>query len=200
MAEAKAKKDVKVEDPAAGESVAVTVNKHALMTEAPATSDDSGEKKEATDSKPEAPATKEAVAPSTSRVKIQPLSKPEDLKPKEDDKPSEEKAETSGAGDDEDDSGDDSSAGRDKLKDASQEEQELIDKKAAERQANLNKIGLAKTYYLPINQVVRRRSKHVAIAGAAVAILLGLAWLDISMDAGLISVPGVKPPTHFFDK
>jgi hypothetical protein len=189
MAEAKDKKADKPED--AGESVPVTVTKHAMMTEAPAS------EKPAEETKPETPDAKPAT-PSTSRIKIQPLSKPEDLKPEEDKK--DDANDDSSASDDTSDDDSDGVGGRDKLKDASQEEQALIDNKAAERQANLDKIAMAKTYFLPINQVVRRRSKQVAIAGTVLAVLLGLAWLDISMDAGLISVPGVKPPTHFFDK
>lgn len=143
---------------------------------------------------PDSIATKDLASPSATRIKIQPISKPEDLKP-DDITPVE--ADKSQDSDDSDDEIDEVT-GRNKIKDASQEEQELIDRKAAERQANLDKIALAKTYYLPINQVVRRRSKHVAIVGAVLIILLSLAWLDVSLDAGLIDIPGLKAPTHFF--
>jgi hypothetical protein len=190
MADAKDKKDAKAEDSEAGEKVAVTVTKHAMMTEAPA---DVGE---TTEAKPAAPEKKDVAVPSTSKLKIEPISKPEDLKPEEDKQP-EASADSDASSED---GSDDSPTGRDKLKDVSQDEQDLMEKKAAEHQANLNKIAVAKTYFLPINQVVRRRSKQVAIAGTVLAVLLGLAWLDVSMDAGLISVPGVKPVTHFFSK
>jgi hypothetical protein len=141
--------------------------------------------------------TKEPAVTTSSKVKIEPISKPEDLKPEADDKP-EPKSDASSESSTDD--SDDTSEGRDKLKDADRDEQELINKKEAERQANLDKIALAKMYYLPINQVVRRRSKHVAVTGVALIVLLGIAWVDVSLDAGLISIPGVKAPTHFFSK
>jgi hypothetical protein len=142
--------------------------------------------------------TKDLSSPSATRIKIEPISKPEDLKPEANKTPDVQQENDADADDDTAD--DEESTGRNKLKDASRDEQDLIDRKEAERQANLDKIALAKTYYLPINQVVRRRSKHVAVISMVVIILLGLAWLDVSLDAGLISIPGVKAPTHFFSK
>jgi hypothetical protein len=199
MAETEDKKDKKetkiaVTDHSDSEAPAekpATVSKHSLMTEQP-----SG--KESAESQPKT-AEPTGPSPSNSKVKIEPISKPEDLKPEEDkgDKKSEETDESADSPDAEDATGE---TGRDKLKDASQDEQELQAKKEAEHLANLNKIALAKTYYLPINQVVRRRSKHVAIAGTALIVILCLAWVDVSLDADLITIPGVKAPTHFFDK
>lgn len=183
MPEAKDKSNEAVE-----EAQPAVVTKHAVLTEPTAE-----EKPETTDT--DSSATKDPASPSATRIKIQPLSKPEDLKPE-----AKEETKESDPEDAIDDDEDDDSSGRNKLKDASRDEQDLIDRKAAERQANLDKIALAKTYYLPINQVVRRRSKHVAIVGAVLIILLGLAWLDVSLDAGLISIPGIKAPTHFFSK
>lgn len=137
---------------------------------------------------------KEVLSPSATKIKIQPISKPEDLKP-------EKQAEPAPGEEDEDELEDDDNLGsRNKLKNASTDEQDLIDRKAAERQANLDKIAEAKTYYLPINQVVRRRSKHIALAGVLLIIIMGLAWADVALDAGLITIPGVKAPTHFFSK
>ncbi|MGH7240810.1 MAG: hypothetical protein ACREGB_00770 [Candidatus Saccharimonadales bacterium] len=133
--------------------------------------------------------------PSATKVKIEPLSKPEDLKPQTDEE-SEAPKEADEATVDEDET----DTGRDTIKNANTEEQELLDKKAAEHQANLEKIALAKTYYLPINQVERRRSKHITVAGAVLIILLGLVWADVALDAGLVTIPGVKAPTHFFSK
>lgn len=134
----------------------------------------------------------------TGKLKIEPISKPEDLKPAEDPEPeaaTDPEPDTDDTIEDQDDA-----VGRDTIKKASSDEQELIDKKAAEHQANLDKVALAKTYYLPINQVERRRSKHIAAAGILLIILLGVAWGDVALDAGLVSIPGLKAPTHFFSK
>ncbi|MBC7581785.1 hypothetical protein H7097_02850 [Aeromicrobium sp.] len=136
--------------------------------------------------------TKEASIAPSAKLKIEPISKPEDLKPEAALKAEETPEATDSASIDED------LDGRDQLKDISEDQQGLIDKKAAERQANFNKIVLAKTYFLPINQVVRRHNKQVVAVGAALIILLGVAWADVSLDAGLITIPGVKAPTHFF--
>ena len=159
---------------------------HKMVTEPGA--EDSGATQE--------PAADKTSAPSTKGIRLEPISRPEDLKSEETKK---QEAEATTDTSDHDDAGNDLTS-RDKLKEASTDEQDLMAKKAAERQANFDKIALAKTYYLPINQVVRRRSKHVAIIGAVLIILLGLAWVDVSLDAGLISIPGVKAPTHFFSK
>jgi hypothetical protein len=67
----------------------------------------------------------------------------------------------------------------------------------AKRKAQLDKLVEEKAYFLPINQVERRRTLHFSIAGILLIILLGLAWIDLAADAGLITLP-VKPVTHFF--
>jgi hypothetical protein len=68
----------------------------------------------------------------------------------------------------------------------------------AEHDANLQKIADAKTYYLPINAVEKRKTKRFVILGVAVSVLLVLIWIDIALDAGLIHLDGVSPLTHFF--
>lgn len=136
------------------------------------------------------------ATPSSTKLKIQPLSKPEDLKPVEQPVPTQDDADPDvDSVDDEDEI-----TSRDTIKNASTEEQELIDKKATEHQANLEKIALAKTYYLPINQVEHRRNKHVAVVGFVLIVLLGLVWADVALDAGLVTIPGLKAPTHLFSK
>jgi hypothetical protein len=121
----------------------------------------------------------------SAKVKIAPLSKPEDLKPTE----AAPEAET-----------EDTEQGSNEIKDATNDLQEVVDKKASEHQANLAKIAEARTYYLPINQIERRRSKQVVVVGAVLIILLGLAWADVALDAGLLTISGIKAPTHFFSK
>lgn len=69
--------------------------------------------------------------------------------------------------------------------------------KAAE-EAKLQKLIESKKYFLPINQVEQRRSKHFAIMGILIALVLVVAWADVALDAGLVKINGVKPLTHFF--
>ena len=74
---------------------------------------------------------------------------------------------------------------------------ETEDDKQAKRQAAVEKLADSKKYYLPINAVEKRRSKHFAIAGIILSLVLIVVWADIAVDAGLIKLP-VKPVTHFF--
>ena len=71
-------------------------------------------------------------------------------------------------------------------------------KRAAERAANLDELVENHTYYLPINQVEKRRNKRYAILGLFFIIILGIAWLDVSLDSGILTIPGIDAPTHFF--
>lgn len=189
-------KDSKVFDVAKpGTSAPSSTSKPIIVTNHPILSDPMIVEDKPTGATDE-PAASTNVPPSVSRLKIEPLSKPEDLKPTETEKTADDSVKE--AVETKDDS--DDVVERDKLKDPTADEQDIVDSKAAERQANLNKIALAKTYYLPINQVVRRRSKHVAIAGMVLITILGVAWADVAIDAGLVTVPGIKAPTHFFSK
>jgi len=80
------------------------------------------------------------------------------------------------------------------------------DKEAAELEAmakaqdELDTLVAEKTYFLPINAVELRRSKHVAIFGTLSIVLLALVWANIALDAGFITIPGVNPVTHLFSK
>jgi hypothetical protein len=71
-------------------------------------------------------------------------------------------------------------------------------KQQAEHDAAIQKLVDSKKYFLPINAVEKRRSKRFVAVGVLLSLLLLAAWADIAADAGLISVPGVKPVTHFF--
>lgn len=55
-----------------------------------------------------------------------------------------------------------------------------------------------KTYFLPINAALHRRSKRVAGIGTILIVVLLLAWFDIALDAGIIDIPALHPVTHFF--
>ena len=143
------------------------------------------------------------AVPSVSKVKLAPLS--EDMKAAEsakaDAKEQEtDKAEGSAATDDvtQEPDLDDGEGTSDDAKKQAPETDEAAERKASERQAELDKLIESRKYFLPINQVERRRSKHYAVVGFIVIVILGLAWVDIALDAGLITLPGVKAPTHFF--
>lgn len=64
--------------------------------------------------------------------------------------------------------------------------------------ASVQKLIENKKYFLPINSVEKRRAKHTLVLGVGVSVLLLLAWANIALDAGLISIDGVEPLTHFF--
>jgi hypothetical protein len=187
--------------PAAAAPKITPAPHRSMMTSAP------GEAETTPEAKPEtsesSSATPDTAPVVTSKVRIEPLSKPEDLTG-DTDKPADEAADTetteeraAEAETDEQFAADDESESRDKLKNTNQDQQDLIDSKAAERQANYDKLVLAKTYFLPINQVVRRRSKHFAIAGIVLSTLLVVAWVDVAVDAGIVNL-GFQAPTNFF--
>ncbi|MEK7059719.1 MAG: hypothetical protein AAB971_03110 [Patescibacteria group bacterium] len=84
-------------------------------------------------------------------------------------------------------------------KDTAPENQLAIeDSKAAAHDVAVQKLSESKKYFLPINTVEKRRSKHFVILGVVISILLALTWVDIALDASLIKIPGVKPVTHLF--
>ncbi|HXE10077.1 MAG TPA: hypothetical protein VN554_01490, partial [Verrucomicrobiae bacterium] len=68
----------------------------------------------------------------------------------------------------------------------------------AEQDIKLHKLVESKKYFLPINAVEQRRSARVALAGALLALILAVAWVDVALDAGLIHLGNVKPVTHLF--
>lgn len=78
------------------------------------------------------------------------------------------------------------------------ETDEALQKKAAERAAELETLTESRKYYLPINQIEKRKNKRYAILGACFIVLLGVAWADVALDAGLITIPGITAPTHLF--
>lgn len=68
----------------------------------------------------------------------------------------------------------------------------------AAHKAEIEKLIVSREYFLPINSVSKRRTKHHVILGVLLIILLALAWTDIALDAGLIQINNIKPVTHFF--
>jgi cobalamin biosynthesis Mg chelatase CobN len=69
----------------------------------------------------------------------------------------------------------------------------------AKRQAELAVMIANKKFYLPINTSDRQRTMEFIISGVILSILLGLIWIDIALDAGLIHLGGLKALTHFFN-
>lgn len=53
-------------------------------------------------------------------------------------------------------------------------------------------------YFLPINTIEKRRAKRFMLVWIGAGLLLGAAWIDIALDAGLIHSTVVKPLTYFF--
>lgn len=158
------------------------------------------------------PPSTPAVSPSNTRLKIQPLNHDETAD-KKDDGPTntlttaEEKpqaatpAESSEGGVPTKSSEDTDIADTDEppaTPKANAEATELAARKEAERQEQLDKVAESRKYYLPINQVEKRRNRQYTIAGVLLIILLAVVWADIALDAGIVTIPGVKAPTHLF--
>lgn len=58
----------------------------------------------------------------------------------------------------------------------------------------------SKTYFLPINSVRNKKNKKFVILGAVLIVILMFIWLDVSLDAGIFHLAGIKPVTHFFQQ
>lgn len=67
----------------------------------------------------------------------------------------------------------------------------------AKHAAEIQKLADSKKYYLPINAVEKRRSKRALII-LIVFVVLAAVWADVASDAGMLTIPGVKPVTNFF--
>lgn len=135
---------------------------------------------------------------------IQPLAQSE--KPKDEKDESEDEAKKS----DDKDSDDEESKDEDKDKSKSENsgdnkspEKNDLDElakeeaKKAEHDANVQKIIDSKTYELPITTEETRRSTRMTLLGVLLAIILGVAWIDVALDAGLIQLAGVPHTTYF---
>lgn len=81
---------------------------------------------------------------------------------------------------------------------AAAEKASAAEKAAATERAAQEKIIASGQYYLPISGAGRHRALQWILLILVLVILLGLAWLDIAMDAGIIHIHGVQPLTHFF--
>lgn len=85
-----------------------------------------------------------------------------------------------------------------KPKNTAAQQAELEAAEQAKHDATIQQLIDSKQYVLPINTIEKRKNKQFVILGVAVAVILVLIWLDIALDAGIIRLGGLKPPTHFF--
>lgn len=80
----------------------------------------------------------------------------------------------------------------------SDQDDAAVAKAAAERAEAVRKLVSAETYFLPINHREKRRTKRFVLLGLLLIVALAVAWLDVALDAGLISNPQNLPHSHFF--
>jgi hypothetical protein len=140
------------------------------------------------------PTTKKSVS-SLSKVKIEPVTKdlkiatePETAKPEDTEDPDTDTAENDA---------DESTV--DTEKQPSKTAADTVElEEQAEHDAEVQNLVESHKYYLSINQVEKRRSKRTVVLGIVLAVVLALAWADVAIDSGILSIPGVKAPTHFF--
>jgi hypothetical protein len=65
-------------------------------------------------------------------------------------------------------------------------------------EAEVQKLILSKKYFLPIDTVEKKRAERFVAIGILLSLILGLAWLDIALDAGIVHLNSIHPVTHFF--
>ncbi len=81
---------------------------------------------------------------------------------------------------------------------AAAEKASASEKAAAAERDEEEKIIVSEQYYLPIADGGRRRGLQRAMLTLLFVIILGLVWLDVAMDAGILHIHGLQPLTHFF--
>jgi len=170
----------------------IIVNNHPLLKDPMVVGD-----KQAEATPDIAPEESAASAPSASKLRIEPIHKAsentDDATSDASKKASDDSAPESPAKP-EDTSDNDSTDSTDKGKTAAQAD-EVAERKAAERDAELEKLVESHKYYLPINQVVKRRHQRLLWIVLVLVIALGGAYA--ALDASVVKIPGVNPPTHF---
>jgi len=89
----------------------------------------------------------------------------------------------------------------DAKKDSTQQTAEEIDaeevEKIAKHDAEVTSLIDSKKYFLPINSVEKRKTKRFVVLGAVLSLFLLVAWVDVALDAGLVSA-NTNFHTHFF--
>ena len=67
-----------------------------------------------------------------------------------------------------------------------------------ERLAGIDKLIESQKYFLPVDAVELKRAHRFYIVGIVAIFLLGLLFVDIALDAGLVHISGLRAVTHFF--
>lgn len=80
---------------------------------------------------------------------------------------------------------------------AEAKQQAEAEAKMAQHAAEIAQLIKEEKYVLPINVKEKRKVRFIVIGGI-VAILLAVVWLDVALDAGIISDSFNLPHTHFF--
>ncbi len=70
--------------------------------------------------------------------------------------------------------------------------------KSLEHAQHINDLVSSEKYFLPINQVEKKRNKRMVFLGTIICVILAIAWVDVALDAGIISNSYKLPHTHFF--
>ncbi len=118
-----------------------------------------------------------------------------EAKPTQPDDEPDAKADTRDKGNDDDTDDTDSKPSSDK---ADLDKVTAEEEAAVRAQEEFEEVIADKTYFLPINAAQHRRSRIVVIFGVILILVLALAWINVALDAGIITIPGVKSLTHFF--
>ena len=69
---------------------------------------------------------------------------------------------------------------------------------ALEHSKHISELVTSQKYFLPINQVEKKRNRQVVFLGVIICVILAIAWIDVALDAGIISNSFHLPHTHFF--
>lgn len=69
---------------------------------------------------------------------------------------------------------------------------------ALERELKVQRMVESEEYFLPIETSEQRRSRTVVVFGIVLILVLALAWLDVAIDAGIISNTLNLPHTSLF--
>lgn len=72
------------------------------------------------------------------------------------------------------------------------------ERQAAEHTAAIQQLADSHKYYLPIVSQEKRQARRFVALGVLLVLLLAVAWLDVALDAGLVTMGGKLPHTHFF--
>ncbi len=67
-----------------------------------------------------------------------------------------------------------------------------------ERLKQLDKMIEDGTYFLPVDSVNHKKAQRNSFVGLVLALVIGVVWFMIALDANLIQIDGIEAPTNFF--